>query len=218
MAEAAAPFAGAEGFSALRLLKAGAHRGFMVLRALAKVVAFLLAASACRPATAAEPTYIVALGASYIHGKGVSLSEAFPAQLENMLRTDGFNVQIINADIDGDTTTRMLFRMDSAIPQGTKVTILQPGRNDFNSRKHGLSVEQHLANVEAIVNRLRAQQIKVVLCNNGAAEAALAPRYDAILISCGDSHLIDGEHLDPTGHRIVAARLLPVIEGLLAQR
>jgi acyl-CoA thioesterase I len=190
----------------------------MVLRASAKVVAFLLAAVACGPATAAEPTYIVALGASYIHGKGVSLSEAFPAQLENMLRADGFNVQIINAGIDGDTTTRMLLRMDSVIPQGAKITILQPGRNDFNSRKHGLSVEQHLANIEAIVSRLRAQQIKVVLCNNGPGEAALAPRYDAILISCGDSHLIDGEHLDPTGHRIVAARLLPVIEGLLTQR
>jgi acyl-CoA thioesterase-1 len=192
----------------------------MLPRASVKVVAFLVAGGAFGlAAMGAEPTYVVALGASGIHGKGVLLSEAFPAQLENMLRANGFNVQVINAGIDGDTTSHMLFRMDTAIPPGTKITIVQPGGNDFKSRKHGLSVEQHLANIAAIVSRLRAQQIHVVLCSGGSAEAELARRYDAIAMSCGDqSHLVDGEHLDPTGHRIVAARLLPVIEGMLTQR
>ena len=106
--------------------------------------------------------------------------------------------------------------MDSVIPPGTKITIVQPGGNDFQSRKHGLTVEQHLANIEAIVGRLRAQQIQVVLCGDNNAEAALARRYDAISLSCYDqSHLVDGQHLDPAGHRIVAGRLLPVIEGML---
>ena len=100
---------------------------------------------------AAGPSYIVALGASGIHGKGVPLSEAFPAQIENMLKADGYNIQVINAGVDGDTTTQMLFRMDSVIPPITRITIVQPGTNDFQSRKHGLSVEQHLANIEAIV-------------------------------------------------------------------
>jgi acyl-CoA thioesterase I len=185
-----------------------------------KVVAFVMVGSAFGLAAAgAEPTYIVALGASGIHGKGVLLSEAFPAQLENMLRADGFNVRVINAGVDGDTTSGMLFRMDSVIPPGTKITIVQPGGNDFRSRKRGLSVEQHLANIEAIVARLRAQQVQVVLCGDHSAEAALARRYDAISISCSDrSHLLDGEHLDPIGHRIVAERLLPAVEGLLARK
>jgi acyl-CoA thioesterase I len=186
--------------------------------AAAKVVVFLLAVWIVRFAAAAEPTYIVALGASSIHGKGVLLSEAFPAQLENMLRAHGFNVQVINAGVDGDTTSRMLLRMDSVIPAGTKVTIVQPGTNDFRA-KHSLSVDEHLANIEAIVGRLRARQIRVVICSDGVAEAALARRYDAVSMSCGDpSHLIDGQHLDPIGHRIVAGRLLPVIEGMLKQR
>jgi acyl-CoA thioesterase-1 len=104
----------------------------MFPRLSAKVVAFVMAGGAFGLAAAgAEPTYIVALGASGIHGKGVLLSEAFPAQLENMLRADGFNVQVINAGVDGDTTTGMLFRMDSVIPPGTKITIVQPGGNDF---------------------------------------------------------------------------------------
>jgi acyl-CoA thioesterase-1 len=127
----------------------------MFPRLSAKVVAFVMVGSAFGLAAAgAEPTYIVALGASGIHGKGVLLSEAFPAQLENMLRARAFNIQVINAGVDGDTTTGMLFRMDSVIPAGTKITIVQPGGNDFRSRKHGLSVDQHLANIEAIVGRL----------------------------------------------------------------
>ena len=192
----------------------------MLPKALVKLIALLVAGGAfCLAVAGAEPIYIVALGASFIHGKGVLPNEAFPAQLENMLRADGFNVQVINAGIDGDTTTRMLFRMDTAIPQGTKITIVQPGSNDFKSRKHGLSVEQHLANIATIVSRLRAQQMRVVLCSGGSAEAELARRYDAIAMSCDDqSHLLDGEHLDPSGHRIVAIRLLPVIEGMLTQR
>jgi acyl-CoA thioesterase-1 len=192
----------------------------MFPRLSAKVVAFVMVGSAFGLAAAgAEPTYIVALGASGIHGKGVLLSEAFPAQLENMLRADGFNVQVINAGVDGDTTSGMLLRMDSVIPLGTKITIVQPGGNDFRSRKRGLSVEQHLANIEAIVARLRAQQVQVMLCGDDSAEAALARRYDAISISCSDrSHLLDGEHLDPIGHRIVAERLLPAVEGMLARK
>lgn len=163
----------------------------------------------------AEPTYIVAFGDSIIHGEGVSLTEAFPAQLDDMLRADGFNVQVINAGVDGDTTTRMLMRMDSVIPRGTKIVIVHGGRNDFNSLQHSLSVEQSEANLEAIVSRLRAQQIQVVLCG-GPSRASLARKYGAALVSCYDqSHLVDGLHLDVTGHRIIANRLLPVIEGLL---
>ena len=165
---------------------------------------------------AAEPTYIVAFGDSIVHGPGVSLTEAFPAQLENMLRAAGFNVQVINAGVDGDTTTRMLMRMDSAIPRGTKIVIVHGGYNDFTSLQHSLSVEQSEANIEAIVSRLRAQQIQVVLYDGHTSRASLARKYGAALASCYDhSHLVDGLHLDVTGHRIIANRLLPVIEGLL---
>src|SRR5207302_15859 len=106
------------------------------------------------PATA-EPTYIVALGDSITHGEGVSLDEAFPAQLQRMLSADGFNVQVINAGVDGDTTDRMLMRMNTVIPLGTKIVIIQGGRNDFMSLQHSLTVEQSEANIGGIVSRLR---------------------------------------------------------------
>jgi hypothetical protein len=63
----------------------GRHAG----EASTKVAAVLLGLATFDRAAATEPISIVALGASGIHGKGVALSEAFPAQLENMLRADG---------------------------------------------------------------------------------------------------------------------------------
>ena len=189
----------------------------------AAIVALTNSLTMLSGAAAAEPTYIVALGDSITHGKGVSPEEAFPAQLETMLRADGFDVRVINAGIDGNTTTQMLWRMSSVIPSGTRITIVQGGPNDFNSISHSLSVEQSEGNIATIISRLRAQQIQVVLCG-GPRRASLARDYGATLVSCsnrselGDrSHLIDGLHPDATGHRIIAGRLLPVIEGLLAE-
>jgi acyl-CoA thioesterase-1 len=168
-------------------------------------------------AAAAEPTYIVALGDSITHGEGVSLDEAFPAQLEKMLRADGFNVQVINAGVDGDTTDRMLMRMNTVIVPGTKIVIVQGGRNDFMSLQHSLSVEQSEANITNIVRQLRVQRLRAVLCG-GPSRAALARDYGATLVSCsGDHHFVDGLHPDATGHRIIAGRLLAVIEGLLTE-
>jgi hypothetical protein len=78
---------------------------------------------------------------------------------------------------------------------------------------------KHLANVEAIVGRLRARQIRVVLCGDDPSLGAIARHYDSVSLSCSDpSHLLDGEHLDPIGHRIVAGRLRPMIEGMLNGR
>jgi acyl-CoA thioesterase-1 len=74
-----------------------------------KVAAFLLVGGLFGRAASAEPIYVVALGASAIHGKGVLLGEAFPAQLEDMLRANGFDVQVINAGVDGDTITACFF-------------------------------------------------------------------------------------------------------------
>src|ERR1700722_13988262 len=80
--------------------------------------------------TTADAATIVALGASNTAGKGVSSSEAYPAQLEAILRARGLSVTVVNAGISGDTTEGMLGRLDQAVPDGTSAVILQPGGND----------------------------------------------------------------------------------------
>ena len=71
-------------------------------------------------AQSADAATVVALGASNTYGKGVARNEAFPAQLEAILRAKGLNVNVINAGINGDTTEGMLQRLDSVVPNGTK--------------------------------------------------------------------------------------------------
>lgn len=56
----------------------------------------------------ADAATIVALGASNTYGKGVARNQAYPAQLEAILRAKGSNVHVVNAGINGDTTEGML--------------------------------------------------------------------------------------------------------------
>ena len=51
--------------------------------------------------TSADAATIVALGASNTYGKGVARNQAYPAQLEAILRAKGSDVRVVNAGING---------------------------------------------------------------------------------------------------------------------
>ncbi len=181
------------------------------------VVAALLAAGTAQ----AQSTRIVALGDSNTAGYGVGREQAFPAQLEAALRSRGYDVQVANAGLSGDTTGGMLARLDSAVPPGTQIVIVQGGYNDL---RRGSSADLITANVEAMLARLKARQIRAVLCGfydqpwaalarwQGAAFVPSTACYDA------NSRGFDGLHMNASGHRTVAARLLPVLEQMLSPR
>src|ERR1700761_3121396 len=138
---------------------------FVVLGA----VGFFLAGNLAHAAT------VVALGASNTFGKGVSPGESYPAQLEAMLHAKGINATVVNAGINGDTTEGMLARLDSAVPKGTSVVILQPGGNDLRKGRPDQT--------GAILGRLRAMGVRVVMCPNSMFR--------------GLPHQPDGVHLTP---------------------
>lgn len=107
----------------------------------------------------AQQVSIVALGASNTYGKGrgktpggVESGQAYPAQLQAMLKAKGFDARVRNAGVPGDTTGGMLARLDSAVPNGTQVVILQPGGNDA---RRGISAGQRSANVAEMQRRPR---------------------------------------------------------------
>jgi acyl-CoA thioesterase I len=138
----------------------------------------------------ADATTVVALGASNTAGKGVAPSEAYPAQLQALLRARGVDVSIINAGFNGDTTGGMMARLDSAVPRGTKVVILQPGGNDLRQGAPDYASE--------IRNRLRAMGIRVVNA-----------------MFRGKPHQPDGIHLTPEGYHMLAQQLVgPVASAL----
>jgi acyl-CoA thioesterase I len=157
----------------------------------------LLAASMLLSATAAgaEPLRIVAVGASNTSGWLISKQSAYPAVLQRMLQAKGIDAQVTNAGVPFDTTSRMLARIDSAVPKGTDIVILQPGGNDL--RFFG-SKDQRTANIGAMMRRLQARSIKVIVYDE-----KISWRY-----------VFDGIHLTPAGHIMIATALLPKVMAL----
>jgi acyl-CoA thioesterase I len=127
----------------------------IALRALAVAVALALASP-----VAAAALNIVAIGASNTTGFGVGEANAYPALLQALLRKKGINANVTNAGVNGDVTSGMLGRLDSAVPKGTDLVILQPGGNDL--RFFGTK-EARSANIAAMVARLKARHIRVVV-------------------------------------------------------
>jgi acyl-CoA thioesterase-1 len=168
-------------------------------------LAVLLLASA--PAVAASLN-VVALGASNTYGKGrgstaggVPSSQAFPAQLQALLRARGIDARVTNAGVPGDTTAGMLARLDRAVPKGTHVVILQPGGNDARRGQGGDTA----ATVSAITGKLQARGIKVIVLDR---VLSLVPK---------ESRDPDGQHFDARGHAAVAAHLLPQVMAARGQ-
>lgn len=149
-------------------------------------------------------TTIVALGASNTHGKGqgahpggVSRSQAFPAQLQAMLKAKGIDARVINAGVPGDTTGGMLARLNSAVPNGTKIVILQTGGND--ARK---GVADRSSEIRA---KLSARGIKVIMLDRLGACAPASTRDP------------DGQHYNARGHAAIAAGLLPQVVAAIGR-
>jgi acyl-CoA thioesterase-1 len=138
---------------------------------------------------------IVAIGASNVAGRGVSSSDAWPAQLQGMLAARGRNVQVSNAGLNGDTNAGMLGRLDSAVPQGTRIVLLDRLGGGWNGRRLGQGSQP--AELAAIEARLRQRGIRVIPMWWGTElRQYLQP---------------DHIHFTPEGHRIVAAHMLPSV-------
>ncbi|MBN9580137.1 MAG: acyl-CoA thioesterase [Afipia sp.] len=141
----------------------------------------------------AEAATIVALGASNTYGKGVARNQAYPAQLQAILKSSGKSVRVINAGVNGDTTEGMLKRLDRAVPNGTSLVILQPGGND---RRKGTSDR-----TSEIQSRLSARGIPVMMLSNSMLS--------------GLPHQPDGIHLTPEGYAMLARSIAPSVQGAM---
>jgi lysophospholipase L1-like esterase len=163
-------------------------------------------------ATALAQVRIVALGDSGIRGRGVPQSLAYPAQLEAALRARGHQVTVTNQGVNGDTTTGVLARLDSAVPPGTNIVILKIGANDLVN--YHVSPDAILANKRTIVERLRAKGAEVYLLDN--MQQGIVDRAD-LHVESSRVPRSTRWHLTPAGYAIVVRRTLPAIEALVTK-
>lgn len=172
------------------------NRMIFASRALALAAAFIALTQASP--LQARPLNIVAIGASNTTGFGVGEQSAYPAVLQALLRKKGIPANVINAGVNGDVTAGMLRRIDSAVPKGTDIVILQPGGNDL--RFFGTKAAR-TANIAAMAAGMRARGIRVIV-------------YDPDPVPA-DFYQWDHIHFNAAAHAKIAAVLAAEIEASL---
>lgn len=144
---------------------------------------------------------VVAFGASVTQGRGVSTQAAYPARLEALLHAQGLDVKVANAGVNGDSFAGMLKRMDRAVPEGTRVVILQVGGPE--ARQTQEQVLDFQTAVAKLRDPLEARGIRIVM---------LGGLRQIIPMSA-----IQPDKIHPTaqGHQLIAEWLLPQVVAAL---
>ena len=184
------------------------------------------------PAPDARRT-IAAVGDSLTEGLGVDEADAYPARLERRLRAAGHDYRVVNAGISGETSSGALSRIDWILKTlAPDIVILETGANDG---LRGIDPAVTEKNIDAIVRRLKGENITVVLAgmqmvgNLGqvftAAFAdiypAVAGRHGVILIPfflegvAGDPAVNQADGIHPTagGYARVVDTVYPYAVG-----
>ncbi|MFY9608353.1 MAG: arylesterase [Blastocatellia bacterium] len=177
---------------------------------------------------------IVAFGDSLTAGYGLSESASYPALLQKKVAADGFEYDVVNAGVSGDTSAGGLRRIDWALEGDVRIVILELGANDI---LRGLPVNQMKKNLSEIIERAQSRGARVVLAgmeaptNTGAeyrrevhqAYTDLAREHQIALIPfflegvAGIDSLNQGDGIHPTaeGTKIVAETVYRSLRPLL---
>src|SRR5256885_17071357 len=124
--------------------------------------AFLFCSLALGLASPALGGTILFLGDSLTAGLGVAPEQAYPALIQEKIREKNLPFDVINAGVSGDTTAGGLARLDWVLQKKIDILVLALGANDG---LRGLPVAQMKANLQAIIDRVKAKNpaVKIVI-------------------------------------------------------
>ena len=184
-------------------------------------------------ATQAGPR-IVALGDSLTDGLGLQRDETYPVRLQEILRAEGYDVEVVNASVSGDTTAGGLRRLGWALEGDVRILIVALGGNDG---LRGLPVGQMKENLREIVTRAHQKDVAVLLAGMEAPpnfgslytdefrevfhdlareyEVGFVPFLLEGVAGNADLNQADGIHPTADGARMIAAHMWPVLQSML---
>ena len=191
-------------------------------------------AAAQQPKAAAKPR-IVVLGDSLTAGLGLPADQAYPSLLQQRLDANGFNYEVVNAGVSGDTSAGGLSRLDWALDGDVRILIVALGGNDA---LRALPADELKQNLSRIIERAQARHIAVMLAGMEAPPnfgrdylvsfhqvyPALARQYHVAFLPfildgvAGNTALNQRDGIHPTaqGARIIAdnvwTALKPIVE------
>jgi len=204
------------------------------------ILTALLVASFSQHANAAEQAIrILAFGDSLTQGYGVPPGMDFPAKLQAALKAKGFNVTVINAGVSGDTSAGGLARLDWSLGDANSApdaAIVELGANDG---LRGLAPAEMEKNLDAILAKLKARNIAVLLAGMKAPRnfgADYAVQFDAVFPRLAKKYKVlfypfflegvaldrtlvqpDGLHPNPRGVDVVVKNIMPLAIKLVRQ-
>jgi len=117
------------------------------------------------PARRVEPSVtrprIVFLGDSLTAGYGLATKDqAVPALIQKRLDAEGYDYEVVNHGVSGDTSAGGVSRLDWALQGDVRILVLELGGNDG---LRGIPVETMKANLSDIMSRTQARGITVLL-------------------------------------------------------
>ncbi len=188
------------------------------------------------PETSANSPKIVALGDSLTAGFGLAESESYPYLLQERLKSDGYNYEVINAGVSGDTSLGGLERVDWVLErENVDILILELGANDL---LRGMPVNRMKDNLGKIIEKAKAKNVKVLLCGMLAPPAMgadyqrdyqnafpdLAEEYDVAYLPFllenvamqRELNQADGIHPNAEGTRIMTENIYRELKPMLS--
>lgn len=179
---------------------------------------------------------IVFLGDSLTAGLGLVETQSYPGLIQKRLDDEGFDFEVVNAGVSGDTSAGGLRRLNWALEEDVGLLVVALGANDG---LRGLAVREMKQNLAQIIETARSKGILVILAgmeappNYGPEYAAsfrqvyrdLALQYRVPFIPflldkvAGQSALnqADAIHPNAEGAAIVADTVWNVLKPLLDQ-
>ena len=196
-------------------------------------------ASDAADTTDAEARVLV-LGNSIAAGSGVSSQEAFPALLQREVDSLGWNVQVQNAGVSGETTAGGLQRIGWVLQRPVDVLVLELGGNDG---LRGIDPDVTRENLRSIIDTtlstypeahvlLTGMQVPPNLGQEYVRQfrqvyPTIAEAYDRVTLIpfilndiAGSDSLMQDDGIHPTaaGHRIIADEVWGDLQPLLETR
>jgi acyl-CoA thioesterase-1 len=195
-----------------------------------------IALLALTPLSAQTPRKVLAVfGDSLSAGYGLPAGQSFPDDMQKTLDKEGYEWQVKNLGISGDTTEGGVSRINSAVRWKPSVVVLELGGNDG---LRGLPLKVTRQNLETMIMAFQEAGAKVVLAgmtlppNYGpdyiksfeAIYKDLAAKYKVKLIPFLLADIVtpdlrylqrDGIHPTAEGAEIVSGTVLKVVKPLL---
>ena len=179
---------------------------------------------------------ILFFGTSLTAGLGLDPSEAYPALIQQKIDSLKLPYKVINGGLSGETSAAGKSRIDWLLKQPVSIFVLELGANDG---LRGIAVKETIANLQAIIDKVKAKNPDVKLVMEGmqmppnmgetyttefkAIFKDLAKKNDMVYVPFllegvgGVPKLNQGDGIHPTaeGHQILAENVWVILKNEL---